>query len=143
MTMFGVITPCLAPREAVFRLATPRYRLSVLFAMHEPLLTRLSGRFHLVVCCFRVRDSAQAREVDSVSSSVITLRLTSVTDINMPGSMDGLRLAVAVKDRWPPINIIIATGKGAPRKDEMPTDSRFLLKPYSPDGVLAAIRHFQ
>jgi two-component system, response regulator PdtaR len=61
----------------------------------------------------------------------------------MPGSMDGLRLAVAVKDRWPPIKIIIATGKGAPRKDEMPRDSRFLLKPYSPDGVLAAVRHFQ
>jgi two-component system, response regulator PdtaR len=66
-----------------------------------------------------------------------------ITDVNMPGSMDGLRLAAAVKDRWPPIKIIIATGKDAPRKDEMPRDSQFLPKPYAADRVLAAVRQFQ
>jgi len=63
-----------------------------------------------------------------------------ITDINMPGSMDGLRLAAAVKHRWPPIKIIIATGKEAPRKDEMPMDSQVLPKPYVPGRVLAAVR---
>lgn len=33
------------------------------------------------------------------------------TDIDMPGSMDGLKLAAAVRDRWPPVHIIITTGK--------------------------------
>ena len=63
-----------------------------------------------------------------------------ITDISMPGSKDGLRLAAAVRDRWPPIRIIIATGKEAPRKDEMPMASQFLPKPYAPDRVLAAVR---
>ena len=35
---------------------------------------------------------------------------TIFTDINLPGSMDGLRLAAAVRDRWPPVNIIVTTG---------------------------------
>jgi two-component system, response regulator PdtaR len=54
--------------------------------------------------------------------------------------MDGLRLAAAVKDRWPPIKIIIASGKPAPLNSEMPSDSRFLPKPYAPHEVLAAVR---
>jgi hypothetical protein len=57
--------------------------------------------------------------------------------------MDGLRLAAAVKDRWPPIKIIIASGKAVPRKDKMPRDSQFLPKPYAPATVLAAVRQFQ
>jgi DNA-binding LytR/AlgR family response regulator len=34
-------------------------------------------------------------------------------DIDMPGSMDGLKLAAAVRDRWPPVHII-TTGKARP-----------------------------
>jgi CheY-like chemotaxis protein len=33
------------------------------------------------------------------------------TDINMPGSMDGLKLAHAVRDRWTPVKIIMVSGK--------------------------------
>jgi CheY-like chemotaxis protein len=32
------------------------------------------------------------------------------TDIQMPGSMDGLKLAKVVKDRWPLIQIIATSG---------------------------------
>ena len=65
-----------------------------------------------------------------------------ITDIDMPGSMDGLRLAAAVRRKWPSIKIIIATGKGRPRDDQMPEHSKFLAKPYSSARVLAAVRHF-
>ncbi|WP_281280387.1 response regulator, partial [Pelagibacterium montanilacus] len=33
------------------------------------------------------------------------------TDIDMPGSMDGLKLAAAVRDRWPPVKIIVTSGR--------------------------------
>ena len=32
------------------------------------------------------------------------------TDVNMPGSMDGLKLAHAVRNRWPPIKIVVVSG---------------------------------
>ena len=49
---------------------------------------------------------------------------TIITDINMPGSMDGLRLAAAVRDRWPPIKIIVVTGHKPPELDELPERQR-------------------
>jgi len=50
------------------------------------------------------------------------------TDIDMPGSMDGLKLAAAVRDRWPPVHIIITTGKVRPM--EIPANALFIPKPY-------------
>jgi len=62
------------------------------------------------------------------------------TDIEMPGSMNGLKLAFAVRDRWPPVAIIIASGRIRPQPDEMPTEVTFLRKPFSEKVVMDAIR---
>ena len=63
------------------------------------------------------------------------------TDIEMPGSMDGLKLAFAVRDRWPPITLIIASGRVPPRTDEMPIRTTFLRKPYTEAAVIEAVQH--
>ncbi|PCK81679.1 response regulator [Rhizobium sophoriradicis] len=52
------------------------------------------------------------------------------TDIDMPGSMDGLKLANAVRNRWPPVEIIIVSGMKQPGKDELPERGVFFPKPY-------------
>jgi two-component system, response regulator PdtaR len=62
-----------------------------------------------------------------------------ITDINMPGSMDGLRLAAAVNERWPPIRIIITTGFARPAGNKMPPDSVFVPKPYDAKTMTAAV----
>ena len=62
------------------------------------------------------------------------------TDIEMPGSMNGLTLAFAIRDRWPPVAIIIASGRIRPQPEEMPPDVTFLRKPYSEAIVMDAIR---
>lgn len=62
------------------------------------------------------------------------------TDIEMPGSMNGLKLAFAVRDRWPPVTLIIASGRIRPQPDEMPTEVTFLRKPYTEASVLEAVR---
>jgi two-component sensor histidine kinase/CheY-like chemotaxis protein len=51
------------------------------------------------------------------------------TDIQMPGTMDGLKLAHAVRHRWPTIKIILVSGQVRPSSDERPADSRFFGKP--------------
>jgi two-component system, response regulator PdtaR len=63
------------------------------------------------------------------------------TDINMPGSMDGLKLAACVRDRWPPVHIIITTGKARPQ--EIPANALFIPKPYIGRTVVEAIRTFE
>ena len=63
------------------------------------------------------------------------------TDIDMPGSMDGLKLAAAVRDRWPPVHIIITSGKIRPL--EIPANALFIPKPYVGKNVVAAMRTFE
>src|SRR6185503_18815889 len=50
--------------------------------------------------------------------------------INMPGSMDVLKLAAAVRLRWPPIKILVTTGKAALTREQMPAGSIIVHKPY-------------
>ena len=62
------------------------------------------------------------------------------TDIQMPGSMDGLKLAHAVHDRWPAIKIILVSGQVNPSDAERPADSRFFGKPLSDDQMIAELQ---
>jgi DNA-binding NtrC family response regulator len=62
------------------------------------------------------------------------------TDIDMPGSMDGLKLAEAVRDRWPPVKIIIASGHRHLSDDLLPIEGKFFSKPYDHARVISAIR---
>jgi CheY-like chemotaxis protein len=61
------------------------------------------------------------------------------TDIDMPGSMDGLKLAAAVRNRWPPVQIIVTSGHRAMSDDNLPVVGRFITKPYDPSRVIHAI----
>ena len=62
------------------------------------------------------------------------------TDINMPGSMDGLKLAHAVRDRWPPIEILVVSGKQRLQPSELPSNSCFLGKPYQVTALVEELR---
>jgi CheY-like chemotaxis protein len=62
------------------------------------------------------------------------------TDINMPGSMDGIRLAHAVRNRWPPIEIIVTSGlKLEDVQALLPERGIFFPKPYTPAQVASAL----
>jgi CheY-like chemotaxis protein len=71
------------------------------------------------------------------------LRVQSVdlvlTDIDMPGTMDGLELASAVRDGWPPVKIVIMSGKRRPTDAELPPQARFMPKPFSQAQLLQAV----
>ena len=62
------------------------------------------------------------------------------TDINMPGSMDGMKLAHAVRDRWPPIKILVVSGEVRPHEDELPSNCCFVRKPYRSEAVVEELR---
>jgi two-component system, response regulator PdtaR len=61
-------------------------------------------------------------------------------DIQMPGSMDGLKLARFVKDRWPPIKIVTTSGRVRISGDDLPEGGRFIPKPFSPAQVIGTLR---
>lgn len=62
------------------------------------------------------------------------------TDIQMPGSMDGLRLAHAVHERWPPIKIILVSGQLKLANIDIPANSRFFGKPLEAKNMIAEMQ---
>lgn len=63
-----------------------------------------------------------------------------LTDVNMPGSMDGLKLAHAVRRRWPPIRIIVVSGQMQLSQADLPFDSLFFRKPYQTETLISELR---
>ena len=81
---------------------------------------------------FEAVGAANADEAIQILESRDDIRVV-FTDINMPGSMDGVKLAHAVRGRWPPLKIIV-TSALAPKR-QLPAGSVFLPKPYNPHHV--------
>jgi CheY-like chemotaxis protein len=63
------------------------------------------------------------------------------TDVQMPGSMDGLELANAVRERWPLIKIIIVSGQLKLSSSQLPRDSRFFGKPLVSGQMIAEMQN--
>jgi CheY-like chemotaxis protein len=112
---------------------------TVLVVEDEPLIRDMVSE-ELILAGFDVVQVRNADEAIGVLEARLDIHLV-FTDIDMPGSMDGLKLAAAVRDRWPPINIIITTGKVRPLT--IPVNALFIPKPYLGSNVVAAMRTFE
>ncbi len=88
---------------------------------------------------FEVFEASSADEAIRLLSAHEDIRLL-FTDIDMPGSMDGLKLSAYVRDRWPPVRIIVTSGKQVPEATTLPLGSQFVSKPYTTKGILEAVR---
>src|SRR6202451_4191003 len=88
---------------------------------------------------FHPVEAVNADEAISILESRSDISLL-FTDIQMPGSIDGLKLAHAVHERWPSIGIILVSGKLTPTDSERPTDSRFFGKPLEVTQMIAEIQ---
>ena len=89
---------------------------------------------------FDVVVAANADEAIVILENQLDIRLV-FTDIDMPGSMNGMKLAAAVRERWPPIHIIVTSGKGRP--GELPARALFIPKPYIGRNVVEVMRTFE
>jgi two-component system, response regulator PdtaR len=61
------------------------------------------------------------------------------TDIQMPGTMDGIQLAKYVRKRWPPTIIVVSSGKFVPAPDALAEGIPFLTKPYDEATLCSVI----
>jgi CheY-like chemotaxis protein len=109
---------------------------SVLIVEDEPLIRAAAAMF-LDEEGLKIYEAHSADEAIRVLELHAEIRLI-FTDINMPGSMDGLKLAHYVRDRWPPVKIIVTSGKMSGYG--MPMGAVFLGKPYHPDHLTRRVR---
>jgi CheY-like chemotaxis protein len=105
----------------------------VLVVEDEPLL-RINAVDMIEAAGFAVLEAGTADEAIAILESRNDIRVV-FTDIQMPGSMDGLKLARAVRGRWPPIKIVTTSGRVNVTLDDLPDGGRFLPKPYTPAQI--------
>ena len=109
----------------------------VLVVEDEPLVRMFAVDF-VEDAGFDVVEAADANQAVAILEARNDIRIV-FTDIDMPGSMDGLRFARAVRDRWPPIEIIIVSGHERPVDSDLPARAVFFPKPYDVDAVTAEL----
>jgi two-component system, response regulator PdtaR len=114
--------------------------MATVLVVEDEFLIREFISEELELAGFTVLSAAHAEGAITLLESRSDIRLV-FTDVDMPGSMDGLKLAAAVRDRWPPVHIIITTGKIRPF--DVPVGALFVPKPYAGTQVVLAIREFE
>jgi CheY-like chemotaxis protein len=113
-------------------------RMVVLVVEDEPVL-RMMAIDMVEDAGFEAVEAADAIEAIGILEARPDIRLV-FTDIDMPRGMDGIRLAAAIRDRWPPIQIILTSGKYSEEQANLPTPTSFFPKPYLQERVVAEMR---
>lgn len=112
--------------------------ITVLVVEDEALI-RMDIALQLEDRGFTVLEAASAKQALQILISDPAIQVM-FTDVDMPGDMDGLKLAAAVRDRWPPIKIIVTSGHREIAMKDLPDESRFFAKPYMGSAVASAMR---
>lgn len=114
-----------------------RSRIGILVVEDEPLLL-MDAMDMIEDAGFTVYGAAHAAQALALLERHDDIRIL-FTDIDMPGTMDGLKLAHAVRERWPPVSIIVTSGHVRVETGQLPEHGVFLSKPYRPTSVVDAI----
>ena len=113
------------------------YRAVVLVVEDEPLI-RLGALEIVQEAGFEALEAQNADQAIATLERRSDIRLV-FTDVDMPGSMDGLRLAHYIRNRWPPIHLIVASGKAIIEESRLPAGARFFAKPYHEHAIAETI----
>jgi len=111
---------------------------AVILVVEDELLIRMNA-VEMIEEAFEVVETGNAEEAIVILEGRLDVAVV-FTDIQMPGSMDGLKLAAVVRLRWPPIKIVATSGQVKIGVGDLPQGSRFLQKPYSPAEIMKTLR---
>lgn len=114
--------------------------LPVVLLVEDELLVRMAAADDLQSAGFHVLEAANADVALAVLETCSNNVQVLFTDIDMPGSMNGLDLAESVQQRWPHISLLISSAYHKPNPGQIPDDGRFVPKPYSSEDVVQQIR---
>jgi CheY-like chemotaxis protein len=109
---------------------------TIVLIVEDEILIRMNAVQMLEDAGYVALEASNADEAIELLESRSDIRAI-FTDINMSGSMDGLKLAHFIRGRWPPIRLIVTSGLKMPADAELPQKSLFIRKPYNNAHVVA------
>jgi two-component system, response regulator PdtaR len=114
------------------------FKPPVILIVEDEFLLRMNAVEMIEAAGYDVLEAGNADEAIAILETRRDIHVV-FTDIHMPGSMDGLKLARFVRDRWPPIKIIATSGALALRDGDLPEGGIFLSKPYTAEMITDTI----
>jgi two-component system, response regulator PdtaR len=103
---------------------------AVVLIVEDSALLRI-GAVELVLSAgYEALEAGDADEAIRILESRDDIDLV-FTDVQMPGTMDGIKLSHYIRNRWPPVKLIVASGAAIIEESSLPGGSRFFSKPYN------------
>jgi two-component system, response regulator PdtaR len=116
---------------------TPRGTKTILLVDDEPLV-RMFAAYTLADAGYAVLEAGTAEEALKLIATGAPF-VAVMTDIEMPGQIDGLELARIIEAQWTTIPVVLVSGRRLPRPNELPPQALFLAKPYSADRLIETL----
>ena len=116
----------------------PTQPLVRILVIDDESIVRLDAREILEDAGYVVTEAASADEAMPMLADGATTEAI-LTDINMPGTLDGLQLARIVDGQMPEIAIVIMSGHELPRREDLPLKATFVAKPFSASVLLQRV----
>jgi CheY-like chemotaxis protein len=110
----------------------------VILVVEDDPIIRMGALQFVVAAGFEAIEASDADEAIRILEARSDIHLV-FTDVGMPGTMDGIRLAHYIRRRWPPVKLIVASGKAVVDESHLPAGARFFPKPYSDSTIVGAM----
>lgn len=110
----------------------------VVLVVEDEFLVRIAAVDLVEDAGFRALEAGTADEAIAILEQRQDIRLV-FSDVDMPGSMDGIKLAHYIRNRWPPIFLLLTSGKAVVEEAQLPVGARFFSKPYESPAITKTI----
>jgi CheY-like chemotaxis protein len=111
---------------------------AVVLVVEDSTIIRMGAVDLVVSAGYEALEASDADEAIRILESRADIDLV-FTDVQMPGTMDGVKLSHYIRDRWPPVRLIVASGKAILEESLLPQGCRFFAKPYSEHAIADAM----
>lgn len=117
----------------------PTELVDTILVVEDEALVRINSADILGDAGYDILEAADADEALRVLTQHQSVQLL-FSDIDMPGTMNGLDLARVVHQRWPHIKLLLTSGHHCISNNLMPADGKFVAKPWNQDVLIARVR---
>ena len=105
--------------------------------VEDEVIIRLGAVDLLEDAGFEVLEAPNADVAIKILEQRPDIRLV-FTDVDI-GTMDGGKLTHYIRHRWPPIQLIVTSGKTFIREKDLPASARFFGKPYAEHSIVTTM----
>ena len=111
---------------------------AVILVVEDNAIIRMCALDLVAAAGFEALEASNADEAIHILEARSDVHLV-FTDVNMPGSMDGIKLAHYIRERWPPVKLLVASGRTIIEESHLPSGARFFHKPYDEGSIIEAM----